>query len=409
VTSSISRNIASIYVSQIVAAGATFIFWVISSNFTNPEIIGKVTAVASFCMILGVLSNFDIGVGMKRFLGKAVADKQWCKFKQISSISLLFVFSTSIGILLIVLNPFIDFLGMLGIEKQFVPVIIIIVLGNDLQHIFLSSIISSMKSKSIIIPYLISTLGRFPVLFGLFYLMEVSELSVAFAYSTSYLILTLSLFFVSLKIYKKIPGSYFYNAGNNLKMLIRGSLPRWIPQIITTVGAQASILSVFAIKGATEAGLFYIPFAIFQVLFLFSSAINQVSHPLLSGMENKESRKIYLWRTLKITFLISMPIASIVFFYAEGILSIFGPEFVGGNEILGILITGFPALLLCEGVYYLLYARGHYRNVLYLGLLANVPRNNSISNSNFDVRWSGRSNCICYRYLLAINFNSFFN
>lgn len=373
-SSSIGKNIFFVYITNIIAAGSTFGFWVIASNLTNSEIIGKVAAVGSLCMILGVLSNFDLGVGMKRFLGKAAAEKDWPRFKQVSSISTLFGFSMSIGILLIVLNPVIDILGMIGIEKQFIPVIIIIVLGNDLQSMFMGTLISSMRSKSIILPNLVGTLSRFPLLFLLLFMVEKSELNVAFAYSSFYLVLSFLLFAVTSRFYKKIPGSYFYNAKNNLKLVIYGSLPRWIPQIITTLGSQISILIIFTVKGPSESGLFYIPFGIYLVLSLISGAMNQVSHPVFSGIESGESRKEFLRKTLKLTFLGSMPLAGIVFFYSKEILSLFGPEFVASTNILEILILSFPAMILAEGVYYLLYARGHYKNVLFLGLLGNIPR-----------------------------------
>lgn len=371
---SIGKNVFYIYIASILASGSTFIFWIIASNFTNSEVIGKVATVASFCMVLGVLSNFDLAIGMKRFLGKAVAEKDWLKFKQISSISTLFGFSTSIGILLIVLNPFVDILGMIGIEKQFIPVIIMIVLGNDLLHMFIGTLVSAMKSKSIILPSWIGTLSRFPLLLFLLFMVEKSELNVALAYSSFYLISGILLFVTIMGFYKKISGTYFYNVKNNLKLVIHGSLPRWIPQIITTLGAQISILIIFVVKGPSESGLFYIPFGIFMVLFLVSSAINQVSHPVLSGMENAESRRDYLKRTLKLAFLGSIPLAAIIFFYSREVLSIFGPEYVASNEILVILILSFPAMILVEGVYYLFYARGYYKNVLFLGLLGNIPR-----------------------------------
>lgn len=371
---SISKNILSVYIANFVPAGLTYLFWIIASNFTDSRVVGVVAAIGSFSMILGVLSNFDIGVGMKRFLGKAVADKDWFMYKNIVSVSTLFSFLTSIGVLIIALNPFFDVLSYVGIEKQFIPIIIIIVIGNDLQNLLIGALVSALKSRTLVIPSVIASIARFPVLFILFYFLGKSDTSVAWSYSVIYIVNSIILLSILLGIMKTISGKYFHNARSNLKLVIRGSAPRWIPQIISVLGSQLSILAVFSLKGASESGLFYIPYAIFNVLFLISGAINQVSYPVLSGIDNLDKQKQFLKRTLKITFLGTIPFSAIIFFYDKPILSIFGSQFSHSGDILSILLLSFPFAIVTEGVYYLLFARGQYRNVLALGLTSNVPR-----------------------------------
>ncbi len=373
-TDSINKNIFSVYIASLIPAGLTYIFWIIVSNYTNSEVIGVIAAIGSFSMVLGVLSNFDIGVGMKRFLGKAIAEKQFPIFKQITSTAIIFTFATSISILIIVLNPFVNILEMVGIGKQFIPIIIVIVIGNDLQHIFTGSLISSLKSKSIVIPTIISSLSRFVVLFALFFVIGSSELSVAWAYSMSYIVICILLLIVTIKYLRKIEGPFFYETKKNLKTIVQGSFARWIPQIISVLGSQLSVLAVFSLKGASESGLFYIPFAIFNILFLVSGAINQVSHPVLSGIKESERQIEFLKKALKLAFLGTMPFAAIMFFYAKPILSIFGTEYSDSSEILSILLYSFPIAIIIEGVYFFLFARGNYKNVLALGLISNIPR-----------------------------------
>lgn len=371
---SINRNIFSVYIASLIPAGLTYLFWIVVSNYTNSEVIGVVAAIGSFSMVLGVLSNFDIGIGMKRFLGKAVAENQFLKFKQITSTAIAFTLLTSSSILIIVLNPFLNIFEMIGIGKEFIPIIIAIVIGNDLQHILTSSLISSLKSKSIVIPTIISSVSRFAVLFSLFLLIEASELTVAWAYSMSYVIICIFLLIITIKYLKTIEGPFFYETRKNLKTVVHGSFARWIPQIISVLGSQLSILAIFSLKGASESGLFYIPFAIFNVLFLVSGAINQVSHPVLSGIKESERQIHFLKRGLKMAFLGTMPFAAMMFFHAESILSIFGTEFSNSNEILSILLYSFPIAIITEGVYFFLFARGDYKKVLILGLISNVPR-----------------------------------
>ena len=373
-TDSINKNIFSVYIASLIPAGLTYIFWIVVSNYTNSGVIGVIAAIGSFSMVLGVLSNFDIGVGMKRFLGKAIAEKQFPLFKQITSTAIIFTLTTSTAILIFVLNPFVNILEMVGIDKQFIPIIIVIVIGNDLQHIFIGSLISSLKSKSIVIPTIVSSISRFVVLFALFFVIGSSELSVAWSYSMSYVVICILLLIVTIKYLRAIEGPFFYETKNNLKTIVKGSFARWIPQIVSVLGSQLSVLAVFSLKGASESGLFYIPFAIFNVLFLVSGAINQVSHPILSGMKESEHQIQFLKKALKMAFLGTMPFAAIMFFYAKPILSIFGAEYSDSSEILSILLYSFPIAIITEGVYFFLFARGNYKNVLVLGLISNIPR-----------------------------------
>lgn len=370
----INKNIFSVYISTLIPAGLTYIFWIIVSNYTNSEIIGVIAAIGSFSMILGVLSNFDIGVGMKRFLGIAVSDKEFPTFKQITSTAIIFTLITSISVLIIVLNPFLNILETVGIGKQFIPIIIAIVIGNDLQHILIGSLISALKSKSIVLPTIISSISRFVVLAVLFFVIDNSELTVAWSYAMSYIVICILLLIITIKYLKTIEGPFFYQTKKNLKIIIQGSFARWIPQIISVLGSQLSILAIFVLKGPSESGLFYIPFAVFNVLFLVSGAINQVSHPILSGMKEEENQIQFLKKALKMTFLGTMPFAAIMFFYAKPVLSIFGTEFTGSNEILSLLLYSFPIAIITEGVYFFFFARGNYKNVLILGLISNISR-----------------------------------
>jgi len=373
-TDSIGKNIISIYIANFGSALFTFLFWVISSNLTDSRVIGTVSAISAFAMILGVMSNFDIGVGMKRFLGKAIAGNELDRFKNIVSVSTSFTLVTSAGILLIAFNPFFNFLEYVGISQEFIPIIAIIVIGNNLQHIFIGALVSAKKSSRLILPSMIASFSRFPALFLFFYFIGETEVEIAWSYSILYLVSSIFLLFVTLRYLKSIKGSYFAKSNQYMRLVLRGSFPRWIPQVIVLLGTQLGTLVIFSVSGAAEAGLFYIPFAIMNVLFLASHAINQVIHPIFSGLEDIKIQKQYLFKTLKTAFFATMPFAAIMFFYAPSILSIFGKEFSQADETFSILLLGFPGALIADSVYFLLYARGNYRDVLSLGLIANVPR-----------------------------------
>jgi O-antigen/teichoic acid export membrane protein len=372
-TESVSRNMFSVYITSVVPAGLTYIFWLIVANQTSPEIIGIVVALGSFSMVLSSFAGFEISIGMKRFLGIAYAEKKHSEFKQIVFVSSLFVIISSLLILVIALNPFFNILDLVGIDSKFTPIIITIVIGNGLVNIFVNALISSLRSDSLVIPYLVSSFGRFPVLFGLFYLFEKSEMSVAWAYSSHYLILAVIMMIVTVTFLRKGKESIFTNFSKHLKIILEGSLPKYIPQLVASLQTQFSILTIFAMKGPIETGVYYISFAIFAIISMIPSAINGVSHPVMSGMD-ETSQAVFLRRTLKIGFILTMPIAAIATFYSEPILSIFGDDFTVSTEIVLILLVSLPMAIIMDGCYYYLYARGDYKKILYLGFTINISR-----------------------------------
>jgi O-antigen/teichoic acid export membrane protein len=362
-----------VYITSLVPAGLTFIFWIIAANYTNPEIIGIVVVLGSFSTIMIAIGGLDVPIGMKRFLGQAKVKEDWTTFKQIVSASMLISVGTSCVILIIALNPVFNILQHFGIDEKFIPIIIVIVIANSFINILVNVLVSALRSKFLVIPYVISSVGRFPILFALFFLIEISEISVAWAYSSHYIILTVSLLIINILFLRKTPGSSFQNLFSNIKMVVHGSFAKWIPSLIGIIETQSGILAIFALKGGLETGLYYISFAIFGIISMIPSAINSVSHPVLSGMELNEQKKL-LSQTIKFGFILTMPIAVIAFFYAEPILTVFGEDFIVSTDIISILLIALPMAIIMDGCYYLLFARGSYKKLLYIGLSVNAVR-----------------------------------
>ena len=94
----------------------------------------------------------------------------------------------------------------------------------------------------------------------------------------------------------------------------------------------------------------------------------------MSGMQKLEKQKVLLQTSLKLGFLASMPVAAILFFYGDQILTIFGNEFSSSQDMLSILILSIPFAIISHASYYLIYARGNYKTILFLGLSVNIPR-----------------------------------
>jgi len=370
---SVKGNIIYVYISGLIPAILTFVFWIIVSNLFSSEVIGTVATLASFAMILGSLSGFSLVIGMNRYLGKVWAENDLKSFKNMSVASILFSIITSIGILGIFLNPLFDFPELMGINDQFVAVIIAIVIGNAVQNTLRGVLISSLKSKRIVLPSIIASFSRFPVLFLFIYIFEFGENSIPYVYSSFWVIFTSILLIICWMFLRKLPGK-IQNVKVYIRIALKGALPKWIPEILNTLGNRLSIITVFAFSGASETGLTYIPFAIFSFISLIPGSVNQVTHPFWSGLTKYEKQVNHLRQSIKMAFFVSLPIAAILYFYAKSILSIFGSEYSISDEILGILLIAFPFAIIGEGIYYFLHSREKYKKVLFLGLVGNLPR-----------------------------------
>jgi stage V sporulation protein B len=362
-----------VYISSIIASGLTFVFWILVSNITGPGSIGTISAIASFSLILVSFSSIEISQGMKRFISKDAAEGKWSEFKEKTTSSLIFSVLSSGGILIIAINPFLDIFEIIGIDKQFIPIVIIMVFSVGIQQISSSVLVSALKSKWLFVPTVTSYFVRIPLLFFFLMIFE-AQVSVAWAYSLSFLTIMILILVIVIIFLKSKEGLFINNTKNNLSLILKASFSRWIPTIISVLGTNIGILVVFSIKGTVEGGLYYIPLAIFNVLMLFASSVNSVNHTVFSSMDDSKQREQILQKTLKISFLGTLPIAGVMFFYASSIMAIFGQEFLVSSNTLGVFITSFPLVLISEGIFFLLYARGEDKKILLLGLFGTVPK-----------------------------------
>lgn len=362
-----------VYISSIIASGLTFVFWILVSNITGPGSIGTISAIASFSLILVSFSSIEISQGMKRFISKDAAEGKWSEFKEKTTSSLIFSFLSSGGILIIAVNPFLDIFEIIGIDKQFVPIVIIMVFSVGIQQISSSVLVSALKSKWLFIPTTISYFIRIPLLFFFLIILE-PEASVAWSYSLSFLAITIIIFIIVLVFLKTKEDSFINNTKSNLSLILKASFPRWLPTVISVIGTNIGILVVVSIKGTAEGGLYYIPLAVFNVLLLFAGSINSVNHTIFSSIEDPKQREQILQKTLKISFLGTLPIAGVMFFYASSIMEIFGQQFIVSSNILSVFIMSFPLVLVADGIFFLLYARGEDKKILLLGLFGTIPK-----------------------------------
>jgi O-antigen/teichoic acid export membrane protein len=363
-----------LFIAEFVPAILSYLFLLILSNSASTDLIGVLGFVITLSAILANISSLEIHVGMKRFLGKSISENDWSNFKQISSTSVLFVLLTSVSILLLFVTPFVNFSTLLGVDDSFIPIIVIIVIGSNLQKVFTAIFSSALKSSSLIFPSVLASSLRFPPLLFFIFQNDLTEINVLWSYAIFYAVIAISTLILITLLFFRQDGISIKNIFLNIKLVLKGSLSNWINSVIGILGTKLNLLVVFSTHGASDAGLFFIPFVIFGILMMLVNSITQIIHPVFSGFKDPNQELFVLKRTLKLGFLTTIPLCSVVFFYAESILSIFSNQFVISNDVLSILLISFPLMVFDGILFYLFYARGKYAYIFYIGIITNIPR-----------------------------------
>lgn len=366
------KNIWYTSINTIILSATGFIFWIIVAKITNIETIGLTTAINSLVLIIVVIDVMDTSFGMKRYLGISISRGDTDEFKQILTAAVILV-SIMITISAIIITlPQLRILEGFGIDREYVWIILAIIVATVFQRIFSEALIAGHSSKNLIMPTVLASIIRFPLLLIAVYIFNELNYGVILAYSLPLFVTAVMYFIYSAKIFQnkqqKTKNIIMY-----IKIVFRAGLASWIPHTIEVLGSQLAILSVFAIGGAASGGKFYMPMAIFTLALVVVNGVNRVSHPLVGSMTQTKQTD-HLSHVLKLSFLVTIPIIIPLMYFSDNFLSLVGNEFRTASNTLTILMCCVPFAIISEIVYYFIYGKGDHKTLLYLGLVGNLPR-----------------------------------
>jgi O-antigen/teichoic acid export membrane protein len=348
-------------------------FWFIAARIAGADAIGLASSIASFTMIIAVIDVLDTHIGMKRYLGIAASSGEMANFKQILMTTVIFV-SVAVTISdILIATPNLQILEIVNIERQYQWLVLALIPTIPFHYVFSEGVISALRSKALLGPLLLGSVTRFPLIIAGVYLFNAPTMAAVAAYSSSLFVSTIC---YSLYLFKFLKSSspVIASIRVNIKRILRAALAGWIPHIISVLGSQLSIITVFAVAGSTQAGIFYIPQTIFTLTLFIVSGINRVSHPLVASMTSSERQTGFLSYSMKIAFMFTMPMATPLLFFPGYFLGLMGEQFTSAASTMSIFIINIPIAIISEMVFYFVYGIGDNKSVLYLGLAGNVPR-----------------------------------
>ncbi|MDF0681303.1 MAG: polysaccharide biosynthesis C-terminal domain-containing protein [Candidatus Nitrosocosmicus sp.] len=368
----VGKNILYASLSTFIPALFTFLFWFVTAKYVGPDAIGYASTFASISMVLSGFVLYDTNLGMKRYLGIAYAHGDLQQFKNILISTLLFSLVTmSIISIFLVLNG--QILNFMGVKQEFIWPILLLLPILSLQLLFSEALISSLKSKNLLIPQIIGSLIRFPILFIFIFYIDSAIIGTIIAYSSFFFVCAL-LYSLDLYRFLKSYSVQLNDFVSNIKEIISTGLSSWLPHIISIIGSQLSIITIFAVQGAIEAGIFYLPMAIFTITLFIVTGITRVGHPLIAGMESRSLQSDFVLRSMKIALVITIPISTPLLIFPAEFLGILGQEYSTSGGTLSLFMLGLPLSIVSEIFYYYEYGMGRKTLLLKLGLASNVPR-----------------------------------
>lgn len=370
----VGRNILYTSISNLLTPSFTFIFWFVTAKISGSDAIGISSTIASISLILATIVLLDTSLGMKRFMGLAISEGNLLTFKIILVSALLYCSIAVIISTTVLVIPSLKLMEAIGIDRQFEWILIAIFVATAFNTVFAEALISAKEAKKLVTPLLIGSLIRFPILIAIFLFYNSSAMGIIIAYS-AFIFVSSALYFVYLvKMVRGVKLTDRMLVIRDIKKIVTAGLASWIPHVINVLGSQLAIVSVFSLQGASEAGKFYIPMAIFTFALFLVGGINRVSHPLIAGMSSKEQQTNFVSYTTRIAFIFTMPIASALLFFGGNFLGLLGKDYASANGTLAIFMTGIPFAIVTEIIYYFMYGQGQMRKLLYLGLAGNLPR-----------------------------------
>jgi len=370
----IGRGAAYIYIQYFVSAISGYIFWLILTQLTSSSIVGTLSAIIAASEILTSFAIIGIPDSIQRYLGKSFYEKNAQSAKKYLAASFLLVslgiFATS---LFIIFDNTIFNLSENGNNLKLL--IITIVISSTVNLLLTSIVIASLKTRVLPTVNIISSSSK--IILSIFLVLSASGVV---GISLSYLVFGNVLSAILLTIYSislfrptsKIQTKSAIGLRHASKDLLAGGVASWIPMIVMNVGIQLGTIVLFGSKGSVDTAIYFISLTIVNALLVGTVSLTTIGLPVLSAI--KDGRKRFAWQTIRWGYLISVPLASAIFFYSREILNLLGQNYTEGETALQILLLSIPPTIIHSGISNLIYSYGNYKQSIAFDSTMGIPR-----------------------------------
>lgn len=373
----LGKGAAFLYIENTTNMISAYVFWIVISKITRPEIIGVSAVVVSIAAIATTVATMGIPISVQRFLGRALGTQRTENIRTyITSSCLLLALSLSACITFLLFIGVGSFEITRSINFRFdfglVILTLIMISSSSTSRLLRGIIIASLNTKILATATICSTAIKFALAFLLLSLgMGATGLIIGI---TSFSVFESVMMSINLK--KVLGGSLLGISRISLKTSMHdifvGGLPNWIPNLFTAFGSQLGTVLVFGSHGASQAGFYFLAFSIYSAIATGMGVLFSITYPILSSLDKGMEKLSH--RTIKMSLLLSIPPSYSVIFFSNDIMNIFGPLYSNGSSALQILLLSIMPVALMSGITNLVYAMGMYRYTLLIGVTSSIPR-----------------------------------
>lgn len=356
----------------IISMFAGYVFWIIISRITSPQILGTASAVVSLATIFATIGTIGANIGVQRFLGKNFSENKLedarLFIKASFALTLVGMTACSAAILL----GYHWIYQSIRIDPNMTLLTIVLIWSTAIMTLLRYIVISSLKTRILPLVMLTSTILKICVAVALV-LTGLSAFGVVTGFAVfpimASIIFSISIISLLSKGSVRKSEIKFRTA---FKSILDASVATWIPYSIYTLGIHLGPLSVFGVHGADQAGIYSMAFFITIAISSTTSALFSIAYPAMSAMV--DGRKRFAWRATKMTLVISIPFSTSLIFYSKQIMQLFGSSYIDASSSLEILLATMLPVAVASGINTLVYSYGNYKQVLVIGLASNLPR-----------------------------------
>lgn len=365
----VGKKASYLLVESTVGMIAGYVLWLVLSTLTSPTAIGIASTVISLSIIFSQIIDLAVPTGSTRFLGKSFSDGNAEDTRVLVRGSLLILCSSIIvcSVLILVFKEWLT--PSFGID---LTIILILLVGiSVIVNLLRSILIASLKTESLPKIMVASSMIRI-ILAIILVLFGTGATGITTGYVIGFgsgIVLLSFTLVTSLKPVKKEPTMSLFDG---CKSILVASIPSWIPRVLAVVGAHLGTVVVFGTYGADQAGSYFIAMAIFYAIDAIKNSLFSIAFPIVSAMDDK--RKRLVWRIIKMSLVVSLPISSTAIVYSNETLGLIGPNYVQASIPLKIILLSIFPLTVILGVSTLVYSYGNYWQVFGIGIGLNVPR-----------------------------------
>lgn len=366
---SIGRKAAYIYSENLIGLFSAYILWIFISKVVTPDIIGITSMMLSIVIIFATILEMGVSTGASRFLAKSFSEKRTADTLVLVRGSFIIILP---GILISSLMIFF-FREWIYTNIEFylvlssLPLIGMFVIGGLLRSILVASLQTRSLPKIMLIGSICKVIPTVVlVLFG------TGVLGFIVGYLISSIVTIILLSFIIVTMFVSIEKQSTINLFSACKTIFIAGVPAWISNIIGIVGLHLGTIIVFGTVGASQAGSYFIASSIFFAISSIRSSLFDVGFPVVSAMDDQ--RKRLVWKLIKMSLVITLPISSTVIGYSDDIMNFIGMNYLHGSIALKILMLSVLPGAFTHGLTILVYSYGNYRRVLAIGVGVNLSR-----------------------------------